>query len=223
MLICCYCPYACTGWAKTSICLWICCEFHLSFSCRHVDILVWIIQYSSHLLCGGSCLHLCLFSNFNLVVSCAACTNHQSNLLLYDRPTVWTVSSEVFPLHIRGKLSDSWLVISHLYLSTVIIGVANSVAISSFYLFTSIVNQFIPYLLGFVQVHGFFYIVAGVNLLSIFFILSSLPETKVSHEVRSISLKCLIYCCVCTQGVSLEEIDALFSHGSRKSALPFLK
>ena len=60
------------------------------------------------------------------------------------------------------------------------IGLSAAIIISAFWSFSFLVNLIIPFILG--SPEGFFYIVAGVNLLSIFLIAFALPETKVLHH-----------------------------------------
>ena len=49
-----------------------------------------------------------------------------------------------------------------------------------------IVNQTTPFIVFFIKLHGFFYILSGVNFLAFFFVLFILPETKVSCSFVSI-------------------------------------
>ena len=68
----------------------------------------------------------------------------------------------------------------------------------------------IPLIVGSpLQLHGFFYIVTGFNLLGFFFVLVALPETKVSsydsYSMHSLEIT------ISLQGVGLEAMDKLFS------------
>jgi hypothetical protein len=91
-----------------------------------------------------------------------------------------------------------------------------SVAIVSgvYWLFSFLINFATPPILGSpIQIPGFLYIVAGVNLFSIFLVALALPDTKViNHYVLHFNL----YASTSLQGISLEQMDKLFSrHAAR--------
>ena len=57
----------------------------------------------------------------------------------------------------------------------------------------SIVNQITPYIVFYIDLHGFFYILSAINFIAFFFILFILPETKVSCSF--VSVLAVRYCC----------------------------
>lgn len=52
----------------------------------------------------------------------------------------------------------------------------------SYWVFTCLVNQSTPLILGSpLELHGFFFIIAGINLFAVVFVTFTLPETKVEN------------------------------------------
>lgn len=76
-----------------------------------------------------------------------------------------------------------YLIIASEYVTlTIIVTIGLTVALATgwFWLLNVIVNQVTPLIIGSsLQLHGFFYIITGINFTSFFIVLFTLPETKV--------------------------------------------
>lgn len=59
-------------------------------------------------------------------------------------------------------------------------GATVALAAASYWFLVTITNQLTPLIVGSIELHGFFYILTGINLFSFFYVLFLMPETKVS-------------------------------------------
>lgn len=106
-------------------------------------------------------------------------------------PIAWVVTSEIFPLHVRG--------------------VAVSITTAANWVGNFVIAMLTPILIASpLGIYGTFYILCGFLFFAILFVLMTLPETKVSLL--------LLFTCTNTsvlmlhhQGESLERIDTLFA------------
>ena len=90
------------------------------------------------------------------------CVYHLNTLTVtVCRPVVWVVTSEIFPLHVRA--------------------VAVSITTAANWIGNFVVAMLTPILIASpLHIHGTFYLLSGCLLAAFFFVLFSLPETKVS-------------------------------------------
>lgn len=119
-------------------------------------------QGRQYWLCGGdSCVCLCVQLLFQLGVSVVSKSGiYINSVLSTHRPVAWVVTSEIFPLSIRG--------------------LAVSLTTSSNWIGNFIIAMVTPILLGsFLGTGGTFFILGGLLFASFLFVLLTLPETKV--------------------------------------------
>ena len=117
----------------------------------------WLCHCSAHLFL---CLQLCLQLGVRHYIIIISFVNFSTFFLLY-RPIAWVVTSEIFPLDVRG--------------------VAVSITTASNWTGNFIVAMLTPVLIlcSPLDVHGTFFLLSGALLLGFLFVLLTLPETKV--------------------------------------------
>ncbi len=86
-------------------------------------------------------------------------------LILYCRPIAWVVTSEIFPLDVRGA--------------------AVSITTAGNWTGNFLVAMLTPILIlcSPLDIHGTFYLLSGALLMGFFFVLLTLPETKVYYTL----------------------------------------
>lgn len=111
------------------------------------------------------------------------------NSLVLGRPIAWVVTSEIYPLKIRGWTTPMYttcmiVLYTHLAgctLSLTCAGFAVSITTTANWTGNFVIAFSTPLLLNsFFQTYGTFYILSGFLLMATLFVLFTLPETKVS-------------------------------------------
>lgn len=88
------------------------------------------------------------------------------------------------------------------------LGVTVAIASGLYWFFSCVNTQITPLIIGSsLKLHGYFYIISTINCFAFFFVLFTLPETKVTYRHNHL----LAFNDISIQGVSLEKIDILFS------------
>ena len=95
--------------------------------------------------------------------------------LFVCRPIAWVVTSEIFPLSVRSAAVS--LTTAANWIGNFIVAMLTPVLIASS-----------------LQIHGTFYILSGALLVAFFFVLFSLPETKVSRLMFYVSVVISFVC-----------------------------
>lgn len=107
-------------------------------------------------------------------------------------PVAWVVTSEIFPLNVRG--------------------IAVSITTAANWIGNFIIAMLTPILIASsFGIYGTFYLLCGALLLAVLFVLLTLPETKVSGVITHDKL-CSIYVYMYTHRVRAWKELMLFSH-----------